>query len=140
MSRHNMAPAADMYHRCFAAVVLILPCQTVCDRTQAEPEAAQHSLQHCWHIRSRLSSQSLISSVTHKLHGIFPAGRDRCLRIDWTVEPTSAMANQSSIELAGCIARKDANEMLVQDGPEAIRQCIDRAKPLPLEGPYRCVA
>ena len=35
------------------------------------------------------------------------------------------------------LMRKDANEVLVKDGPEALRQCIDLAEPLPIRGLFR---
>lgn len=33
--------------------------------------------------------------------------------------------------------RKDANEVLMKDGPEALRFCIDQAEPLPIRGLFR---
>lgn len=35
------------------------------------------------------------------------------------------------------VVRKDANEVLVRDGPAALRQCIDLAEPLPIRGLFR---
>lgn len=43
-------------------------------------------------------------------------GPERCWRVTWP---------------DGC---KDANEVLLKDGPGALRQCIEEAKPFPLEG------
>ena len=43
-------------------------------------------------------------------------GRDRCLRVTW---------------IEDC---KDANEVLVKHGAEALRQCIEAAQPYPVEG------
>lgn len=45
-------------------------------------------------------------------------GREKCLRVMWP---------------EGC---KDANEVLVQHGPRALRQCIEDAKPFPVEGVF----
>ena len=51
-------------------------------------------------------------------------------------------AAQSTVEGSGegpldALQRKDANEVLVKDGPEALRQCIDLAEPLPIRGLFR---
>lgn len=46
-------------------------------------------------------------------------GLDRCLRVRWPV---------------GC---KDANDCLVQHGPEALAECIAQAEPFPIEGVAR---
>ena len=46
-------------------------------------------------------------------------GPERCWRVTWPD------------------ACKDANEVLLRQGPEALRRCIDEAKPFPLEGVVR---
>lgn len=45
-------------------------------------------------------------------------GRERCWRVTW---PT-----------AGDAPRKDANEVLVEDGAEVVRECIEAAQPYPI--------
>jgi len=50
-------------------------------------------------------------------------GRERCLRVRW---PDS--------EDAPC---KDANEALLQHGPDVLRECIEQAEPYPIAGLHR---
>lgn len=38
------------------------------------------------------------------------------------------------------LIRKDANEVLVKDGPQALRQCIEMAEPLPIRGLFRWIS
>lgn len=45
-------------------------------------------------------------------------GKEKCLRVVW---PT-----------LNDVERKDANEVLVEDGPEVLRECIERAQPYPI--------
>lgn len=49
-------------------------------------------------------------------------GRERCWRVQW---PTLNDA-----------PRKDANEVLVEDGAEVLRECIEAAEPYPVSGLY----
>ena len=35
--------------------------------------------------------------------------------------------------------RKDANHVLMEDGPEALRSCLEVAEPYPIRGLFRCV-
>lgn len=89
-------------------------------------------------------------------------GRERCWRVRWpgrppTAAPTEAdadggevvaedSANQAAAEDSADQAaadaaayRKDANEVLVRDGREALAQCVQSAEPYPIRGLFRCV-
>ena len=72
------------------------------------------------------------------------AGRERCYRVQWESAPEPEMlegaADASKEQLAEACFRKDANEVLMKDGAEALRQCIDQAEPLPIRGLFRCTA
>ena len=86
-----------------------------------------------------------------KINITLAVGRERCYRVSWalpTLPPPEAdnldpqEAVQSVVEGSGegpldALQRKDANEVLVKDGPEALRQCIDLAEPLPIRGLFR---
>ncbi|DBA85147.1 TPA: hypothetical protein ACH3X2_005865 [Trebouxia sp. C0005] len=63
-------------------------------------------------------------------------GRERCLRINWTID-TDHNSSHSMKEPGQCVMHKDANDVLVQAGPEALKWCVRNTQPLPLEGPYR---
>ena len=58
------------------------------------------------------------------------AGRDKCLRVDWTATAEQEGHSESDI----C---KDANALLMQHGPEALKYCIANARPLPTDGPFK---
>lgn len=68
------------------------------------------------------------------------AGRERCYRVQWElpqpelVEGEEDLSEEALIE--ACV-RKDANEVLIKNGPEALRLCIDQAEPLPIRGLFR---
>lgn len=34
--------------------------------------------------------------------------------------------------------RKDANHVLMEDGPDALRSCLEVAEPYPIRGLFRC--
>ena len=62
-------------------------------------------------------------------------GRERCWRVSW---PGSALeAATATAALDPAAARKDANEVLVKDGPDWLRELIERAEPTPINGLYR---
>lgn len=50
-------------------------------------------------------------------------GRERCWRVKW---PTQ-----------GDVERKDANEVLLEDGAAVLRECVEYADPWPIEGLHR---
>lgn len=63
-------------------------------------------------------------------------GRDRCWRVRWPSEPSStADADDPG---AASVARKDANEVLLKDGPEALQALIQDADPYPIRGLFKC--
>lgn len=49
-------------------------------------------------------------------------------------------AEVSEEQLAEACLRKDANEVLMKDGADALRLCIDQAEPLPIRGLFRCAS
>ena len=63
-------------------------------------------------------------------------GRERCLRINWTID-TTCNPNLGNTDSDICTVRKDANEMLIQDGVAAVQHCVNNPQPLLAEGPYR---
>lgn len=66
-------------------------------------------------------------------------GRERCYRVQWESLPEvqDAAADLSGEQPAEATFRKDANEVLMKDGPQALRFCIDQAEPLPIRGLFR---
>lgn len=74
-------------------------------------------------------------------------GRERCWRVRWPGRPPppSAEGEEADPEAAAQRAaedaayRKDANEVLVKDGKEALAQCVQAAEPYPIRGLFRCV-
>ncbi len=69
------------------------------------------------------------------------AGRERCYRVHWELpqpEPVEGEEEELSEEalIEACV-RKDANEVLMKNGPNALRLCIDQAEPLPIRGLFR---
>lgn len=75
----------------------------------------------------------------------FASGRERCYRVSWDMQglpptdaDTSELPDVTQQDIPqDALMRKDANEVLVKDGPEALRQCIDLAEPLPIRGLFR---
>ena len=81
--------------------------------------------------------QSYIKTVTH---AHWDAGRERCYRVHWELpepETVEGEEDRTEAELAEVCFRKDANEVLMKDGSEALRLCIDQAEPLPIRGLFR---
>ena len=69
------------------------------------------------------------------------AGRERCYRVHWELpqpEPVGGEEEELSEEalIEACV-RKDANEVLMKNGPDVLRLCIDQAEPLPIRGLFR---
>lgn len=67
------------------------------------------------------------------------AGRERCYRVQWEslADAQETAADLSEEQSAEATFRKDANEVLMKDGPQALRYCIDQAEPLPIRGLFR---
>lgn len=75
------------------------------------------------------------------------AGRERCYRVSWDLPPPTVQVPDTDTPDASLGAlmdlpseayiRKDANEVLVKDGRQALQQCIDLAEPLPIRGLFR---
>lgn len=63
-------------------------------------------------------------------------GRERCLRINWTVD-TTHNPTHGNTDPGRCTMRKDADEMLIEDGAAAVQRCVNNPQPLLAEGPYR---
>ncbi|DBA96517.1 TPA: hypothetical protein ACH3X1_015395 [Trebouxia sp. C0004] len=68
-------------------------------------------------------------------------GRERCYRVHWELPQPElvdgeeeGLSEQALIE--ACV-RKDANEVLMKNGPDGLRLCIDQAEPLPIRGLFR---
>ncbi len=66
-------------------------------------------------------------------------GRDRCWRVRWPSEPSSTPPDAGD-QGAASVARKDANEVLLKDGPEPLQALIRGADPYPIRGLFKCVA
>ena len=79
---------------------------------------------------------TLLSSFQDQMSA---AGRERCYRVQWENLPEveEAVADLSKEQAAEATFRKDANEVLMKDGPQALRFCIDQAEPLPIRGLFR---
>lgn len=56
---------------------------------------------------------------------VWHAGRKRCLRVSW------ANTEAAAADAASAAPSKDANDVLVHRGPEAVQRCLQQAKPLP---------
>lgn len=66
-------------------------------------------------------------------------GRDRCWRVRWPSE--AAAASEDGAEQGGTsAARKDANEVLLKDGPEALQALMQEADPYPIRGLFKYAA
>lgn len=57
-----------------------------------------------------------------------------CLRVSWA-DTTSAASGAIS-----ATPSKDANDVLVHQGPEAVQRCVQQAKPLPEAAPCKLAA
>jgi twinkle protein len=58
-------------------------------------------------------------------------GRERCWRVKWPVAEADAAAGGKAPPL------KDANEVLVALGPDALKAAIEGAEPYPIRGLFR---
>ena len=95
--------------------------------------------------------QALADELSRRL------GRDRCWKVRWPAS-TAAKANvlgleegdlaEGSVQSSATAAdlqgeasddggRKDANEVLMKDGHEALRQCLAGAEAYPIRGLFR---
>lgn len=70
-------------------------------------------------------------------------GRDRCWRVRWPSaqhqqQPDEAEEEEgTSAPQADSTARKDANEVLMKDGAQALADIIAGAEPYPIRGLFR---
>lgn len=69
-------------------------------------------------------------------------GRERCWRVRWSpptlLHPGDAGGGQApSPQETLPSLRKDANEVLIKDGPEHLQKCIEQAQPFPIRGLFR---
>jgi twinkle protein len=60
-------------------------------------------------------------------------GRERCWRVKWPVTEADAAAGGKAPPL------KDANEVLMAGGPDALKAAVEGAEPYPIRGLFRCV-
>lgn len=103
---------------------------------------------------SRLAPQALADELSRRL------GRDRCWKVRWpsstaaktdalglggpeealsegSVQSSATPAAQQPGEASDDGGRKDANEVLMKDGHEALRQCLAGAEAYPIRGLFR---
>lgn len=69
-------------------------------------------------------------------------GRERCYRVQWELPEPEPLEGEQELPqdvVAEACFRKDANEVLMKDGADALRLCIDQAEPLPIRGLFRWV-
>ena len=98
---------------------------------------ARELLHGSWLV-AQCASHILLSAV----YGI-ATGRERCYRVQWDAPPQpesdvpTEAADAAEQPSAEAFFRKDANEVLVKDGADALRLCIDLAEPLPIRGLFR---
>ncbi|KAK9810135.1 hypothetical protein WJX72_005431 [[Myrmecia] bisecta] len=68
-------------------------------------------------------------------------GRERCWRVRWPADEEAAEQAESTGGEPGLGKadgyRKDANEVLMKDGPEALRGYVQSAEPYPIRGLFR---
>lgn len=74
--------------------------------------------------------------VKTKCQCLLLIGRHRCLKVLWA-EAENAESSCSAAESQQSVACKDANDVLVQRGAQAVQQCIEQAKALPETVFYR---
>lgn len=117
------------------------------DKVKSGPlpeHSADKAFEYVWNCWEQLQQASCILLATdNDLPGHALAeelarrlGRERCLRINWAMG-TDHNPSHSMKEPGQCFIHKDANDVLVQQGPEALKWCVSNPQPLPLEGPYR---
>jgi len=58
-------------------------------------------------------------------------GRERCFRVHW---PGAKPAAENAEPVDPAIVRKDANEVLMKDGPDALATLVSSAEPVPIRG------
>ncbi|KAK9909228.1 hypothetical protein WJX75_009173 [Coccomyxa subellipsoidea] len=107
------------------------------------PPEADTKFQYLWNCRAILDQavrivlatdsdtpgQALAEELARRL------GRDRCWRVRWPSEPSSTA--DAADPGAASVARKDANEVLLKDGPEALQALIQDADPYPIRGLFK---
>ncbi|CAL8460519.1 g48 [Coccomyxa elongata] len=108
------------------------------------PPEADTKFQYLWNCRAVLDQavrivlatdsdapgQALAEELARRL------GRDRCWRVRWPSE--AAAASDDGAEQGGTsAARKDANEVLLKDGPEALQALVQEADPYPIRGLFK---
>jgi twinkle protein len=59
-------------------------------------------------------------------------GRERCWRITWPGAPTDVAETPDPAAV-----RKDANEVLMKDGPDALVRLVESAQPVPIRGLFQ---
>eukprot|EP00891_Asterochloris_glomerata_P000826 jgi/Astpho2/826/fgenesh1_pm.00016_%23_20_t len=65
-------------------------------------------------------------------------GRERCFRVRWSsAQHVQAATAEGADPQADAAFRKDANDVLLSDGKEALLQCIEAAEPYPIRGLFR---
>ena len=86
-----------------------------------------------------VTSTTLQGSTPRKHHlAICRAGRERCFRVRWSpLSQDQAAAAEGANPQADFAFRKDANDVLLSDGKEALLQCIEAAEPYPIRGLFR---
>ena len=62
-------------------------------------------------------------------------GRERCLLVRWP-QGAENVPQADGRRLPGYL--KDANEVLLNGGAEALRDCVANAEPYPIRGLFRC--
>lgn len=95
-----------------------------CNRPATILQAHKHS----GHCRHRLRHKCPLLFLCDAKPCGYYAGRERCLRVLW--QPPS----QAHEPAAAC---KDANDVLMLYGIAAVQQCIEQARPLPVDGPFK---
>ena len=63
-------------------------------------------------------------------------GRERCWRVRWPQGSDSALLGDGA-RPEGYL--KDANEVLLNAGADALRECVANAEPYPIRGLFRCI-
>jgi twinkle protein len=104
----------------------VQPCR-VCEKLTTSPPRAHLDRVKTFVIAvdSDEPGQALAEELARRL------GRERCFRVHWPgAKPGSEGAEPSD----PAIARKDANEVLMKDGPSALAALVSAAEPVPIRG------
>jgi twinkle protein len=64
-------------------------------------------------------------------------GRERCWRVAWPGAVADPAAAAATTPADPALARKDANEVLMKDGPLALAALVDAAEPVPIRGLFQ---